>query len=78
MINLKLTVYSAIISVNDLLDIEKLDSYEGAKIRVAGALQPGRFVIKRKRGDQEGYIVLAPFIVREIVAENDRKHKSLN
>ena len=37
--------------------------YEGCRVQVKGELQPGRFVIKRNRGEQEGYLVLAPFIL---------------
>lgn len=38
---------------------------EGKLIQVKGELRTGRFMVKRKRGDQEGYMVLAPFTVRK-------------
>lgn len=41
----------------------QVNQYVGKKVVVTGSLQPGRFIVKRKRGDQDGYIVLAPFIV---------------
>lgn len=40
-----------------------MDKLEGSKVTVTGELQPGRFIVKRNRAGQEGYIVLAPFIV---------------
>lgn len=33
------------------------------KVNLDGVIKPGRFFIKRNRGKQEGYFVLAPFVV---------------
>lgn len=38
--------------------------WEGVKVNLDGIILPGRYVIKRKRGDQDGYIILAPFTVQ--------------
>ena len=34
-----------------------------------GVIKPGRFFIKRNRGKQEGYLVLAPFVVSTVNRE---------
>jgi hypothetical protein len=32
-------------------------------VNVDGVIKGGRFFVKRNRGKQEGYLVLAPFVV---------------
>ena len=47
-------------------------------IKLRGELQDGRFIVKRSRGGQEGYIVLAPFVVRRTQFLTDVHQKSVN
>ena len=49
--------------VLDDFNYTEAKKWEGVKVNLDGMLQPGRFIVKRKRGNQDGYIVLAPFTV---------------
>lgn len=40
-----------------------MNDWDCKKVNVDGVLKKGRFFIKRNRGKQEGYLVLAPFVV---------------
>lgn len=64
--------------VNDLRNFQELDQYEGCKVKIRGELESSRFVVKRKKNNDDGYIVLAPFVVGKIVSNNDVTKSTLN
>jgi hypothetical protein len=46
------------------------ESWECKKVNLDGVIDEGRFFVKRNRGKQEGYLVLAPFIVNSSNRDN--------
>ena len=50
-------------SVKTDFDHYKVEDWNCKKVNLDGVLKEGRFIVKRVRGKQEGYMVLAPFIV---------------
>ena len=51
--------------VTQRFDVSQFEKWEGQKIVLDGIINPGRFIVKRKRGDQEGYLVLAPYTIQK-------------
>ena len=41
----------------ELQEHEQVEAIEGKKVKLTGVVEPGRFIIKRKRNDQDGYII---------------------
>ncbi|MCB0371139.1 MAG: hypothetical protein KDD45_17405 [Bdellovibrionales bacterium] len=39
------------------------ENWECKKVNLDGVIGDGRFLIKRSRGTQEGYLIMAPFII---------------
>jgi hypothetical protein len=50
-------------AVKGEFDRFKASEWDCKKVNVDGVIKPGRFFVKRNRGKQEGYLVLAPFVV---------------
>lgn len=50
-------------AVKQEFDRFKSGEWECKKVNLDGVIKPGRFFVKRNRGKQEGYLVLAPFVV---------------
>ena len=51
-----------------------MSSWDCKKVNIDGVVKGGRFFVKRNRGKQEGYLVLAPFVVN--TANNETFAKS--
>lgn len=49
--------------VKKTFNYRKAADWEGKKVNLDGYIRPGRHFIKRNRGNQEGYLVLAPFTI---------------
>jgi hypothetical protein len=56
-------------SVKQGFDRFKAGEWECKKVNLDGVIKEGRFFVKRSRGKQEGYLVLAPFVVETINTE---------
>lgn len=50
-------------SVKDITNELQAQNLEGKKVSVTGEIQPGRFIVRKKKGNQDGYAILAPYIV---------------
>jgi hypothetical protein len=50
-------------------DYHKPEGWLARKVNIDGVVNEGRFLVKRNRGKQEGYCVLAPFTVSSVNSE---------
>lgn len=56
-------MYFSLYQVKTDFDYQKVQDWNCKKVNIDGVLKEGRFLVKRNRGKQEGYMVLAPFVV---------------
>ena len=47
---------------------QDLTKWEGQKVQLDGIIGNGRFIVKRKRGNQDGYLVFAPYNIQKTKA----------
>lgn len=73
-------MYLGIDAVKSAFNYHKSEDWECKRVNLDGVLLGGRFFVKRNRGTQEGYYVLAPFVIStkntDLVVEDEEKYNT--